>query len=458
MIAVDLTPASARPYVGSSGTNSELDLALGYNGIQRLLGMVFGRGGGSTSGSSIISSITSGTDAAGGPGGASENGVPGFFRLLNTQLGGQVSWLLALGVVGLLATGWGIRWNGQSLVAARAILAPFGGGAAQRPPDAATVGAGALGRLDADDGRLLQRRRLLSHLLSLDARAGHRRTGRHRRWSCSGATIAPSRRAGAAGCSRWRWSSRQSSRRSSWRTTPTGTRWMTPLIVGGSLTVAALLVWWRLAHAPANVAYTAYMSAPAIAGGSLPTPVYTPSRNSFVDRFTRSSATVVVATALGVALLLIGPATWVGVSLTSGAGGTLPTAGPTATLAQSGGSGGFGGGRGGFGGALVAGAGSLAVVSLVADSHHRPSARATGHWGRQRRNRWRWRRWRRWRRGRAEPPGESTTAHLSGGASRLGQLSPRDARLADGGALYHRQWPASDRARRLQWHRPDSER
>lgn len=117
VIAVDLTPASARPYVGSSGTNSELDLALGYNGIQRLLGMVFGRGGGSSSGSSIISAITSGSNAVGGPGGASENGGPGLFRLLNTQLGGQVSWLLALGVVGLLATGWGIRWNGQSLVA-----------------------------------------------------------------------------------------------------------------------------------------------------------------------------------------------------------------------------------------------------------------------------------------------------------------------------------------------------
>ncbi|HZU76639.1 MAG TPA: glycosyltransferase family 39 protein, partial [Dehalococcoidia bacterium] len=36
--AVDLTPASQRPYVGSSQHNSELELALGYNGLQRLLG------------------------------------------------------------------------------------------------------------------------------------------------------------------------------------------------------------------------------------------------------------------------------------------------------------------------------------------------------------------------------------------------------------------------------------
>ncbi len=37
--AVDLTPASQRPYVGSSGTNSAWNLAIGYNGIQRLVGM-----------------------------------------------------------------------------------------------------------------------------------------------------------------------------------------------------------------------------------------------------------------------------------------------------------------------------------------------------------------------------------------------------------------------------------
>jgi 4-amino-4-deoxy-L-arabinose transferase-like glycosyltransferase len=36
---VDLTPATQRPYVGSSGNNSAWSLALGYNGMQRLLGM-----------------------------------------------------------------------------------------------------------------------------------------------------------------------------------------------------------------------------------------------------------------------------------------------------------------------------------------------------------------------------------------------------------------------------------
>jgi len=36
IFAVDLTPAGARPFVSDSGTNSELSLALGYNGLGRL--------------------------------------------------------------------------------------------------------------------------------------------------------------------------------------------------------------------------------------------------------------------------------------------------------------------------------------------------------------------------------------------------------------------------------------
>src|SRR5260370_2543948 len=37
VVAVDLTPASQRPYVDSTQNNSAISLALGYNGIQRLL-------------------------------------------------------------------------------------------------------------------------------------------------------------------------------------------------------------------------------------------------------------------------------------------------------------------------------------------------------------------------------------------------------------------------------------
>src|SRR5207249_505228 len=43
--AVDLTPAGQRPWVDSTSTNSEIDLAVGYNGLQRLLGMRQSLGG-----------------------------------------------------------------------------------------------------------------------------------------------------------------------------------------------------------------------------------------------------------------------------------------------------------------------------------------------------------------------------------------------------------------------------
>ena len=39
MVAVDLTPADQRPYVGGSAGNSEMELAFGYNGLNRLVGL-----------------------------------------------------------------------------------------------------------------------------------------------------------------------------------------------------------------------------------------------------------------------------------------------------------------------------------------------------------------------------------------------------------------------------------
>src|SRR5919206_678693 len=45
-VIVDLTPADQRPYVGSSSTNSEIELIVGYNGLQRLLGGLRGPGRG----------------------------------------------------------------------------------------------------------------------------------------------------------------------------------------------------------------------------------------------------------------------------------------------------------------------------------------------------------------------------------------------------------------------------
>ena len=82
-VAVDLTPADQRPYVGSSSNNSALDLALGYNGLERLLGHNSGPEGGSSGGdqgqSAQENTAQEGPPEGGGfgPGGVRENDEPG---------------------------------------------------------------------------------------------------------------------------------------------------------------------------------------------------------------------------------------------------------------------------------------------------------------------------------------------------------------------------------------------
>ncbi|MCD6053834.1 MAG: glycosyltransferase family 39 protein [Rubrobacteraceae bacterium] len=82
VVAVDLTPAEQRPYVGSSSFNTVTDLIVGWNGVERL----------------------SGSDE--------DVGDPGPLRLLNPQLGGQIGWLLPLAIVGLAAASWR-SWQGR---------------------------------------------------------------------------------------------------------------------------------------------------------------------------------------------------------------------------------------------------------------------------------------------------------------------------------------------------------
>jgi 4-amino-4-deoxy-L-arabinose transferase-like glycosyltransferase len=112
-VAVDLTPASQRPWVDSTQDNSAVDLALGYNGIQRLLGR-----GATLSLASVESAVAPGGGAAAGvpsgvgPGGRQENGTPGPLRLINQQLGGQASWLLTLSAAGLVMSGL-VAWHAR---------------------------------------------------------------------------------------------------------------------------------------------------------------------------------------------------------------------------------------------------------------------------------------------------------------------------------------------------------
>ncbi|GHO99086.1 putative mannosyltransferase YycA [Reticulibacter mediterranei] len=130
--AVDLTPSSSRPYVGSSQDNSEISLAFGYNGVQRLLGS-FGMGGGNRQTPPINSSSTTQSSSTtaqntnsstelppmgdGGPQGGSNNGGPfntgtaGVLRLFNEPLAGQIAWLLPMALLGIVALAWQRRLN-----------------------------------------------------------------------------------------------------------------------------------------------------------------------------------------------------------------------------------------------------------------------------------------------------------------------------------------------------------
>ncbi|OEI76430.1 mannosyltransferase [Bacillus subtilis] len=157
-VAVDSTSPSSRPYVGSSQTNSVLELAFGYNGTERLLGQTTGlakgdmnaAGGGNIqnqdnmqapngNGSSFSQNGNQpfgthsqapqppngqtgasnggggtpptggngpGNGGPGGGGGKSMNmfgtGDAGPLRLFQSALSGQISWMLPFALIGLL--------------------------------------------------------------------------------------------------------------------------------------------------------------------------------------------------------------------------------------------------------------------------------------------------------------------------------------------------------------------
>ncbi len=121
-LAVDLTPASMRPYVGSSQNNSEISLALGYNGINRLIGQ-FGRGGNRAAPGGAPPTFSRTTpfrangstaqEPSAGFGGAFESGAPGPLRLFNEPLAGQIAWLLPMAILGAVALAWQRRPNFQ---------------------------------------------------------------------------------------------------------------------------------------------------------------------------------------------------------------------------------------------------------------------------------------------------------------------------------------------------------
>ncbi|HEX5224069.1 MAG TPA: glycosyltransferase family 39 protein, partial [Solirubrobacteraceae bacterium] len=87
-LLVELTPASARPWIAGTSDNRVLSLIFEYNGVGRVDGQAGGPG------------------AVGGPGGGANTmfgGSAGPLRLLNEALGGQGGWLLGLALAGGVA-------------------------------------------------------------------------------------------------------------------------------------------------------------------------------------------------------------------------------------------------------------------------------------------------------------------------------------------------------------------
>ncbi|MHA7167847.1 ArnT family glycosyltransferase [Arthrobacter bambusae] len=103
-LAVDLTPAQFRPFVGGSTSNSMMELTLGYNGIDRVV-----QHADDPSVSLIPQEFKSADSDA------------GLFRLLNVNYGQEIGWLLLATLLSCLAIFWAIAK--RRLDRAEAILA-----------------------------------------------------------------------------------------------------------------------------------------------------------------------------------------------------------------------------------------------------------------------------------------------------------------------------------------------
>jgi 4-amino-4-deoxy-L-arabinose transferase-like glycosyltransferase len=105
---VELVPASMRPYIGGSQTNSFLELTFGYNGLGRLTGSETGSVGG-----------------GGGGGGFGFSAQSGIGRMFATEAGGQIAWLIPAALLLFVAALW-MRRRKVRTDAARAALIVWG--------------------------------------------------------------------------------------------------------------------------------------------------------------------------------------------------------------------------------------------------------------------------------------------------------------------------------------------
>ena len=107
VVAVVLTPAADRPYIGGSQHNSILELIFGYNGFGRLTGNETGSvTGGGLGGGAAVGGAAVGRGGGGGGGGGSQWGPTGLTRLFGSEMGTQISWLIPAALVLMVGALW----------------------------------------------------------------------------------------------------------------------------------------------------------------------------------------------------------------------------------------------------------------------------------------------------------------------------------------------------------------
>ncbi|CAN5216148.1 hypothetical protein BH09ACT1_BH09ACT1_14510 [soil metagenome] len=104
---VELVPATMRPYIGGSQSNSFLELTFGYNGLGRLSGDETGSVGGGT-------------------GTTGSWGSTGILRLFQDEIGGQITWLLPAALI-VMVVGFIVTFRLPRTDPKRALLALLSG-------------------------------------------------------------------------------------------------------------------------------------------------------------------------------------------------------------------------------------------------------------------------------------------------------------------------------------------
>jgi 4-amino-4-deoxy-L-arabinose transferase-like glycosyltransferase len=150
---VDLTPASQRPYVGSSTNNSELEVTFDYNGFGRVEGQVGGPGRVPVGAGALARAQSQARRGAGAAqkaaaklpppvvnNGREKNpipfgGSPGPLRLFGVGLGDQGAWILPFALFGLLAVALVMLADrARRLVTSRSPAPGAPGGSRRRDP------------------------------------------------------------------------------------------------------------------------------------------------------------------------------------------------------------------------------------------------------------------------------------------------------------------------------------